>query len=110
MNRKPSATLKQLLRGKWGGRVLLLVAGGLLLSGGIGTLGKGSLHYSNYWGGAVFAPFAIVLGIACWLVLLWNPDALNKKEVALRGKAARKAKQAEDTKFPIEDFDKPWNP
>jgi len=29
---------------------------------GAGTLLRGQLHYPNYWGGAVFAPFALLIG------------------------------------------------
>lgn len=36
----------------------------LILSIGVSTLGFGSLHYSNWWGGMVFAPFAILVGLA----------------------------------------------
>jgi hypothetical protein len=30
---------------------------------GFGTLLLGYLHYRNYWGGAVFAPFALLIGV-----------------------------------------------
>jgi len=40
-----------------------LAAVGLLVSVfGIAALARGSLHYPNWWGGAVFAPFAICIG------------------------------------------------
>ena len=29
---------------------------------GVASLAMGSLHYTNYWGGAVFAPYAIIVG------------------------------------------------
>lgn len=29
---------------------------------GVSALLRGNLHYSNWWGGAVFAPFAILIG------------------------------------------------
>jgi hypothetical protein len=35
----------------------------LVLGLGIGTLLQGKLQYSNYWGGAVFAPFAVLIGV-----------------------------------------------
>jgi hypothetical protein len=35
----------------------------LVLGFGIGTLLKGRLQYSNGWGGAVFAPFAVLIGV-----------------------------------------------
>jgi hypothetical protein len=30
---------------------------------GFVTLLLGQLHYKNYWGGAVFAPFALLIGV-----------------------------------------------
>lgn len=100
----------RLRESKWTGRATLLVFGAILVIGGAGTLHEGGFHYSNYWGGAVFAPFAIVIGIALWLILAWNWNTLDKRPPRLRGKAARLARQAEKTRFPIDDFDKPWNP
>jgi hypothetical protein len=34
----------------------------LILCLALGTILKGRLQYSNYWGGAVFAPFALLIG------------------------------------------------
>jgi len=45
-------------------RRLMLVVVGLmtLCTGSIALLG-GTLHYSNYWGAAVFAPFVVLIGL-----------------------------------------------
>ena len=45
-------------------RRLMLVVMGLmtLCTGSIALLG-GELHYSNYWGAAVFAPFVVLIGL-----------------------------------------------
>ena len=45
-------------------RVGLLVGAVSLILSGVATLQNEHLHYPNYWGGSVFAPFAIVLGVA----------------------------------------------
>lgn len=37
--------------------------GVLILCFGVATLMKGKLQYPNYWGGPVFAPFAILVGV-----------------------------------------------
>ena len=82
----------------------LLVIG--LLAGAIRALTAGKLHYANYWGGYVFAPFVlaivgiIVAGLAISLLRGEKPPR------KLRGKAARKARQAENTTFPIDDYKK----
>ena len=44
------------------GRVMLGLMGIVIISLGSRTLTQGKLHYSNWWGGAVFAPFAIIVG------------------------------------------------
>jgi hypothetical protein len=37
-------------------------AGVLIVLLGVSALLRGNLHYSNWWGGAVFATFAILIG------------------------------------------------
>ena len=43
-------------------RLAFAGAGALIALLGIMTLANGNLHYANWWGGAVFAPFAILVG------------------------------------------------
>ena len=45
------------------GALLLGFAGFWIVILGATTLLLGRLHYPNYWGGAVFAPFALIVGI-----------------------------------------------
>lgn len=33
-----------------------------LIGGGLSPLIRGSAFYQNYWGGAVFAPFTVIIG------------------------------------------------
>ena len=42
--------------------VVLIFAGFGIFAFGALTLLAGSLHYTNFWGGLVFAPFALVIG------------------------------------------------
>lgn len=42
--------------GAWSGRANYFLLG-------LGTLLRGHLEYPNYWGGAVFAPFAILVSL-----------------------------------------------
>jgi hypothetical protein len=44
----------------------------MIVSAGIRMLLKGSLYYSNYWGAAVFGPFAIVVGAFLLYILLFR--------------------------------------
>lgn len=44
------------------GRAALAFLGVLIVFLGSLTLASGKLHYSNWWGGQVFAPFAIFGG------------------------------------------------
>ncbi len=42
--------------------------GAVIFALGVLTLLNGHQYYSNYWGGAVFAPFALVIGGLCFLL------------------------------------------
>jgi hypothetical protein len=44
--------------------------GAMIFAFGVLTLLGGRQYYSNYWGGAVFAPFALVIGGLVFLVAL----------------------------------------
>jgi uncharacterized membrane protein HdeD (DUF308 family) len=56
------------------GRLALVVVGLMAIcTGSIALFGK--LHYSNYWGAAVFAPFAVFVG----LLALTGAFLLRKK-------------------------------
>jgi len=100
--------VKKVLSSIWFGRLFLLLIGLSLLMGGLGTLLAGGLHYLNYWGGAVFAPFAIALGLFVLGVLVFKWRTLNERlpTKKMSSKAARLARKAERTRFPIDDFRK----
>jgi hypothetical protein len=49
-------------------RAAIGVIGVMIFALGALTLLGGRQHYSNYWGGAVFAPFALVIGGLFFLV------------------------------------------
>ena len=83
-----------------------------LLGVGVLSLLKGDLLYKNYWGGLVFLPIVIPLGLGGLYLVLFRWKELNKKEAAsrhLKGRSARKARQAEQYRAPIDDYDKPWS-
>jgi drug/metabolite transporter (DMT)-like permease len=102
---------KERLRGSlWPGRLALTFVGVSLILAGIGTLQEQRLHYANYWGGSVFAPFAIALGVAVLIIVIVKWRSLNQSAPRLRGKAARRQQRDAAKRSAIETFDKPWNP
>ena len=93
----------------WVARVTMFMIGLVLVVGGAGASLKGPFHYQNYWGGLVFAPLAAVGGIFIWVTLVVHWKTLNQhipRAPKLKGRAARRARQAEKTKFPIDSFRK----
>lgn len=82
---------------------------GLLIFSGIATLLRGKPGYTNYWGGHVFAPLAIVIGLLL-LVIVIAKFRRKDEEVPrkMSGKEKRRARKAEQTKFPIDTFRDPW--
>ncbi len=55
--------------------------------------------YPNYWGGAVFAPFVVAVGL---LMVLLSPFTIR------RDKHVNPAEQPERVSFPHEDAQHPW--
>jgi hypothetical protein len=52
-------------------RLVVGLIGLIIFATGILSLIAGRLHYSNYWGGMVFAPFAIVVGAMVMLGMIF---------------------------------------
>lgn len=59
-------TKELIVRITWG------IIGILLILVGVYSLHKGHFHYYNYWGGAVFAPYAIFGGILILLLVIFK--------------------------------------
>ena len=94
----------------WPGRIALTFVGISLMLTGAAALRDGRLHYQNYWGGSVFAPLAIVVGITALVMVVVRWRSLNETGLRLRGKAARRKQRAAEKRSAGETFDKPWNP
>jgi len=94
----------------WPGRIALTFVGLSLVLTGAAALRDGRLHYQNYWGGSVFAPLAIVVGITALVMVIVRWRSLNETGPRLRGKAARRQQRAAEKRSAVEAFDKPWNP
>jgi len=97
-------------RSIWMGRCALLFIGLSLIFAGLRAVDSGRLNYRNYWGGLVFAPLAIALGVAVLVLLVVKWRTLNDLGPRVTRKAARRARRGAAPRSPIDDFDKPWNP
>jgi hypothetical protein len=84
------------------GRIVLGIVGIFIILFGAGALSKGHLGYENYWGGFVYGPIAIVIGLLVILAALRG----NLQTKKLRGREARLARKADETKFPIDTYRK----
>jgi hypothetical protein len=51
-------------------QIVLGFLGLMVLGSGLFTLLGGMLHYSNVWGGMMFAPFALLIGILVVVVAI----------------------------------------
>jgi hypothetical protein len=78
---------------------LSMLLGGLAVAafGGVQMLRYPSGSYSNYWGGAVFAP--LVLGVGVLLMVL-SPFKLKLREVDMSA--------GQEVAFPHEDVGREW--
>jgi len=68
----------------------------------------GSFTYSNYWGGRIFTPVGLVVGVLILVIALFRPRVFQRQE-PFHGKAARRAKRAERSRPAVETFHKPWS-
>jgi hypothetical protein len=64
---------------------------------GVLQIMRGQLSYQNYWGGLVFAPFAIVLGVLVLYISLFRHD---------RVAGAWRDRKGRPVRFPADGFRK----
>jgi uncharacterized membrane protein len=72
----------------WVRRAFLALISFLIVMLGVGTLFRGKIEYYNWWGGIVFAPFAIVIGSLGLLIAAFRPNVFletAKKKSRFRG-------------------------
>jgi hypothetical protein len=77
------------------GRILLAFVSLMILILGGSALLRGNLNYQNWWGGVVFAPFAILIGLAGLSIVVFAPKALTgnvNKRSRIRGWPTGKAR------------------
>ena len=66
-------------------RIVAALAGLSVFGWGMGAiLWHGDLHYRNWYGELVFAPFAILLGLVIILSALFKPELLGKAPKRLK--------------------------
>ena len=90
------------------GRVTLAFLSTSLVLLGILALRRGFLLHGNYWGGLVFVPAVLVVGLLGLYIAMFRWHVFTRPRERLTGKAARKAEQAASYRAPIDDYDKPW--
>jgi hypothetical protein len=72
----------------WVGRTLLALISFLIVMLGVATLFQGKIEYYNWWGGIVFAPFAIMIGFLGLVIAAFKPKIFvetAKKKSRFRG-------------------------
>jgi uncharacterized membrane protein len=69
----------------WVRRTILALISFLIVMLGAATLFHGKLEYYNWWGGIIFAPFAIIIGSLGLVIAAFKPNVF---EETARKKAA----------------------
>jgi hypothetical protein len=72
----------------WVRRTFLALISFVIVMLGVGTLFHGKIEYYNWWGGIVFAPFAIVIGSLGLFIAAFRPNVFletAKKKSRFRG-------------------------
>ncbi len=59
-------------------QICITFAGFIVIFYAILSIFKGETSYSNYWGGSVFAPFAILIGLLVIYIAWFKSKSLNK--------------------------------
>ena len=64
------------------GKIFLIYSALLIIFYSIVSLMKEEYYYSNYWGGVVFAPIGIVVGLLVLYIVLFKWKEVEKNENA----------------------------
>ena len=70
-------------------RIAVVIAGSILIITGIISIFTGQLHYTNYWGGLVFSPVAILAGILAIYIAIYRPGKMNLPNRDRKGRMIR---------------------
>jgi hypothetical protein len=72
-----SVTMMKKLGSPRAGRIAFSLGCFLILLLGVGTLLQGNMGYRNWWGGVVFAPFAILIGVLGLFIVGFKPKLFS---------------------------------
>ena len=61
-------------------RAVVAVISCVFITLGVGTLFNHAVQYRNWWGGVVFAPFAILIGVGMLVIAILRPKAFTPKK------------------------------
>jgi uncharacterized membrane protein len=100
--------VKRVFKSQRANQVICAIFALSLILLGIATLRRGDLNYRNYWGGLVFAPVAIAIGLVFLCMVMFRWRKLSQDPTPLRGRVTRRARRAAEDGSAIDDFDKPW--
>jgi hypothetical protein len=82
------------------GRTAFTVFSLVIILFGAGSLFRGHIGYRNWWGGVVFAPFAIIIGTLCLFIAGFRPklfsNTSSKKKSRIRGWPTGRARYYRD--------------
>jgi hypothetical protein len=70
------------------GRIAFTIFSLLIILLGAGSLFQGQIGYRNWFGGVVFGPFAIIVGMLCLFIVVFRPKFFSnaaKKKGRIRG-------------------------
>ena len=68
-------------------RIFIGLFGFILIMTGLKNIFYGNQNYSNYWGGIVFAPIAILIGVLVIIITVFRFDSItNSKEQSKKSK------------------------
>ena len=98
--------MRRILHSSWFGALFCGALGLTIVLMAVAAFGRGQLHYPNYWGGQVFVPFAVVIGVAFAVVGGVKWKSIVGPSEKLKGKARRDAERAARTRFPIDTYKK----
>jgi hypothetical protein len=60
-------------------RIIAILFAATLIARGVFVMWSGGVDYRNWWGGLVFAPFAVILGAALLVIALFFPERLGRQ-------------------------------
>ena len=80
--------MRRIFQSRWFGALFCGSIELMIVLSSLATFGRGQLHYANYWGGQVFAPFAALFGAAFAIIGSWKWKATTAPATKLKERPA----------------------